>query len=167
MSNAQSSSGSDRVSALLASFAIGDSFYALDASAVQEVIRVPGMTRVPHAPPAVLGVINLRGKIVTVLDAAVVLGHALGRAKSVPGRDSRIFVVENRGEFLGLLVDRVADVIEYDPATANPVPANVPREQACFYRGIYVAGGRAIALLNPEQMLDVASAGPSQPRAAA
>jgi len=157
------SSGSDRISALLASFAIGDSFYGLDASAVQEVIRVPAMTRVPHAPAAVLGVINLRGRIVTILDAAVVLGHL----KSVPCRDSRIFVVENRGEFLGLLVDKVAEVVEYDPSAANPVPANVPREQGCFYKGIHVAGGRAIALLNPEQMLEVASASPPQPRAAA
>jgi purine-binding chemotaxis protein CheW len=156
------SSESDRVSALLASFAIGDSFYALDASAVQEVIRVPAMSRVPHAPPAVLGVINLRGRIVTILDTAIVLGHK----KSVLGRDSRIFVVEDRGEFLGLLVDRVAEVFEYDPAAASAVPANVPREQACFYRGIHVAGGRAIALLNAAQMLSAAAL-QSQPRAAA
>jgi len=146
---------SDGVSSLLASFAVSDSFYALDASTVQEVIRVPSLTRVPHAPPSVLGIINLRGRIVTVLDAAIVLGHE----KSALGRDSRIFVVEDRGEFIGLLVDRVADVIEYDPSAANAVPANVPREQACFYRGIHLVNGRAIALLNAEQMLSAALAG--------
>src|SRR5450755_2210178 len=103
---------------LLATFFVGNSLCALDASGVQEVIRVESVTPVRHAPDEVTGVINLRGKIVTLLD----LGMILGFGKSVIARESRVFIIEDRGEFLGVLVDSVSEVIEVEPGKEDALP---------------------------------------------
>jgi purine-binding chemotaxis protein CheW len=129
---------------LLATFVLHDALCAFDAARVQEVIRMGSVTPVRHAPEEVKGVINLRGKIVTLLD----LGQILGLGKAETNRESRIFIIEDRGEFLGLLVDRAGDVIEVNPAAEEPVPANVLPAQARFFRGVQRADGRVIALLD-------------------
>jgi purine-binding chemotaxis protein CheW len=134
---------------LLATFFVRDALCALDASGVQEVIRLGFVTPVRHAPPEVVGVINLRGKIVTLLDISMTLGFG----KAVPSRDSRIFIMEDRNEFLGLLVDRVGEVIEIEPDRGEPLPVNIPPSQARFFHGVCRAGGQVIALLNPSELL--------------
>ncbi|MGA2714042.1 MAG: chemotaxis protein CheW [Bryobacteraceae bacterium] len=134
---------------LLATFFVRDALCALDAAGVQEVIRLVAVTPVRHASDEVAGVINLRGKIVTLLDIGMVLG--LGRAPA--SRDSRVFIVEDRTEFLGLLVDRVGEVLEVDPELEEPLPVNIPAAQARFFRGVYRANGHVIALLNPITLL--------------
>jgi len=136
--------------ALLATFYVRDALCALDAAGVQEVIRVDSVTRVRHAPGEVAGVMNLRGKIVTLLD----LGMILGFGKSVVTKESRVFIMEDRNEFLGVLVDRVGEVIETAPGEAGSLPVNIPAAQARFFRGICRAGGHVIALLNPREVLN-------------
>jgi purine-binding chemotaxis protein CheW len=134
---------------LLATFFVRDALCALDAAGVQEVIRLSSVTPVRHASEEVTGVINLRGKIVTLLD----IGMFLGLGKAVAGPDGRVFIVEDRMEFLGLLVDRVGEVLEVDPAREEPLPANIPAAQARYFRGVYRADGHVIALLNPVTLL--------------
>ena len=135
---------------LLATFFVGNTLCALDASGVQEVLRVGSVTPVRHAPDQVAGVINLRGKIVTLLD----LGMLLGFGKSVVTRESRIFIVEDRLEFIGVLVDRVADVVEVEMGQQEALPINMPAAQARFFQGVCRAGGRVIALLNSREVLN-------------
>ena len=135
---------------LLATFFVGNTLCALDASGVQEVLRVGSVTPVRHAPDQVAGVINLRGKIVTLLD----LGMLLGFGKSVVTRESRIFIVEDRLEFIGVLVDRVADVVEVEMGQQEALPINMPSAQARFFQGVCRAGGRVIALLNSREVLN-------------
>jgi purine-binding chemotaxis protein CheW len=138
---------------LLATFVLHDALCAFDAARVQEVIRMGPVTAVRHAPEEVTGVINLRGRIVTLLD----LGRILGFAKTEPNRDSRIFIIEDRGEFIGLLVDRAADVMELDPAAEERVPANLSLEQKRYIRGVQrAADGRVIALLDLGALLPAA-----------
>ncbi len=139
---------------LLTSFFVGNALCALDATGVQEVIRVAGVTPVRHAPDQVAGVINLRGKIVTLLD----LGMILGFGKSVVTKESRIFIVEDRAEFLGILVDRVAEVVEVETDTQESLPINIPAAQARFFQGVCRTGGHVIALLNPGEVLNENSA---------
>ena len=134
---------------LLATFFMGDALYALNAATVQEVIRLDAVTPVRHGPQEVAGVINLRGRIVTLLDTGLILGAV----PAIRDRDSRVFVMEDRGEFLGLLVDRVGEVIEVEPGSAEPLPLNIPPSQARFFSGVCRSGGRVITLLNTPELL--------------
>jgi len=94
-------------------------------------------------------VINLRGKIITLLDAGMVLGFG----KTTATRDSRIIIVEAKNEFLGLLVDRVGEVLEVEPNQREPLPVNMPAEQARFFHHVCRAGGKVLAVLNPTEVL--------------
>lgn len=134
---------------LLATFTVGEAIFALDAAGVQEVIRVNTITPVPHASAEVVGVINLRGKIVTLLDAGLILGSA----PSLRSRESRIFLIEDKGEFIGLLVDQVGEVIESEPSQWESLPLNIPGSQARFFQGVCRSGGRVITLLNQTEIL--------------
>lgn len=135
---------------LLATFFVRDALCALDASGVQEVIRVESVTPVRHAPEEVVGVMNLRGKIVTLLDLGVILGFG----KSVITRESRVFILEDRNEFLGVLVDRADEVIQIEPGQEEPLPVNIPAARARFFRRVCRAGGRVISVLNPTEILN-------------
>ncbi len=134
---------------LLATFFVRDALCALDATEVQEVIRLGPVTPVRYAPEAVLGIVNLRGKIVTIVD----LGLRLGLPKAVPGADSRIFIMEDRGEFIGLLVDHVDEVVEIERERWQPPPANVNWGQAQFFKGVCRDRGRVITLVDASQIL--------------
>ena len=134
---------------LLATFSVRDALCGLEASSVQEVIRMGALTKAPHAPPDVAGIINLRGRIVTVVDA----GMKLGYGRTEPGPDSRVFIVEDHNEFLGLLVDRVGDVVEAESGAEETLPANLKPAQSRYFRGVNRVGGRVIALLNSAEML--------------
>ena len=139
----------DGQTALLATFFVRDALCALDAGGIQEVIRLGPLTPVRHAPAAVAGIVNLRGKIVTVLD----LGLRLGFPPAVPGPESRIFIMEDGNEFIGLLVDRVDEVVESGPAQLQPPPANISSRQARFLKGICRAGNRVITMLDSASVL--------------
>jgi len=139
----------DGQSVLFATFFVRDSLCALGAAGIQEVIRLGPLTPVRNAPPAVAGISNLRGKIVTVLD----LGLRLGFPKTVSGGESRIFIMEDASEFIGLLVDRVDEVVETDPERLQPPPANISSSQAKFVKGICRAGSRVITVLDTAQVL--------------
>ncbi len=134
---------------LLATFFVRDALCALDAAGIQEVIRLGPLTPVRHAPEEVAGILNLRGRIVTILD----LGFRLGFGKIEPGPLSRVFIIENRSEFIGLMVDRVDEVVEVEPDQWQPAPANVSFGQARFFKGVFRAGGHVITLLDPAQVL--------------
>jgi purine-binding chemotaxis protein CheW len=145
----QTASSENRQESLFAAFSVRDGHYALDASGIQEVIRLGPLTPVRHALPEVAGIMNLRGKIVTVVD----LGLRLGMPKAVSGNHSRIFIVENRGEFIGLLVDRVDDVLEVEPEQWEALPANLSAGQARFFKGVCRSNGRIISILDADRIL--------------
>lgn len=137
---------------LLATFFVRDALCALDAAGVQEVIRLGPVTPVRYAPEEVLGIVNLRGKIVTIID----LGQRLGLPKAVVGSDCRVFIIEDRGEFIGLLVDRVDEVVEVERDGWQAPPANVSWGQARFFKGVCRARGRVVTLLEAGQLLNAA-----------
>jgi len=138
---------------LLATFFVRDALCALDAADIQEVIRLGPVTPVSYAPEEVLGIVNLRGKIVTIVD----LGLRLGFSKVVAGPDSRIFIIEDGNEFIGLLVDRVDEVVELEAGQWQPPPANVNWGQARFFQGVCRNRGRVITLLDAGQILKLKS----------
>jgi purine-binding chemotaxis protein CheW len=145
----QDESTQDIQSILLATFLIRGVRCAIDAASIQEVIRPGAITAVRRAPKDVAGIINLRGRIVTVLD----LGLRLGFDSMVVGPHSRIFIVEDGNEFIGLLVDRVEEVVEVDREDWQAAPANVPAGQARFFSRVCRSRDRVLTILNTAAVL--------------
>jgi purine-binding chemotaxis protein CheW len=136
---------------LVSTFYLGGTLLGIDTLRVQEVIRVFDMTRVFHAPDYVPGVINLRGKIVTVLD----LGKKLGFPAVEVNDESRIIIVDCDDEYVGFLVDAISDVIVADKNEMMPPPSNVESTQERFFQGIYQADEGFVTILAVDQILSV------------
>lgn len=134
---------------LLATFFVRSALCAIDAARVQEVIRLGAITRVRRSAKAILGIINLRGRIVTVLDA----GLPMGLPPIEPTPEARVFIIEDRGEFVGLLVDRVGEVVEIDEGLLEPLPGNLSVLQGRYLKGVYRALDRVIALVQVEEVV--------------
>ncbi len=132
-----------------ATFYVGDVLLGVDICAVQEINRQAEATRAPHAPQHVRGVINLRGEVATVIDLRTVLG--LPRAEVT--RDSRNLIVHSEGEAIGLLVDRVADIVAIDAAEISPPPANLKGIDGRFFHGVHTMDEEIVVLLDVEQVL--------------
>jgi purine-binding chemotaxis protein CheW len=134
----------------LVTFGIGDEEYGVDILGVQEINRMMELARVPQAPPGVEGVINLRGRIIPVID----LRKRFGLAQAQTGDSSRIIVVEVLGRVLGFMVDRVHEVLRIDRSIVEPAP-----EMACSIDSDFIAGvgkldGRLLILLDLEKLFD-------------
>jgi len=140
--NIESQSGGNAL--LVISFNLGAAVFGIDARQIQEVSRVGAITRVHHAPEDVIGIRNLRGHIITVIDLRTRL--QLGRVETTPA--SRVLIVEGQGEPIGLLVDEVADTINVNPADLQPAPANVNGVQSRNLRGVCRHGRSLVALLD-------------------
>jgi purine-binding chemotaxis protein CheW len=108
-----------------------DGFYGLFALSVESIVPIDSLTYVPGTPPWILGVVNVRGEIESVLDLRVVLG--LSRAEIAPA--SRLLIARDGDLRSGLLVDQVVDIVEIPQTSITPPPP--PLEGG---KGIYVAG---------------------------
>lgn len=129
---------------ILTSFHLNGPWFCLDALQVQEVVTVPPITPVYNAPSYVEGIINLRGKIITVFNAGVRLGLA---AVSRSARN-RVLVILHDEEAIGLLVEAVGDIIYPASGALQPLPKNVSAEQSRLYHGVLRSEGRLYTLLN-------------------
>ena len=138
---------------LAATFLLGQAAFGVDTAQIQEVVRLGNLTPVRHAPDYVVGIRNLRGRIVTVIDLRTRL--ELGRVN--PGPESRILIVEAQGEPIGLLVDQVADTIDVNTAEIQPAPPNVNGVQSRHLRGVCRNGARLVALLDLAAVLQTAA----------
>jgi len=136
---------------LVATFLLGDAVFGIDARQVQEVARLCDITPVHHAPADVVGIRNLRGRIVTVMD----LRSRLGLGKVVPDRENRILIVDWRGEPIGLLVDSMADTLDIRPDMLTQAPPNLHGVQSRKLRGVCRGAERLVALLNLEPVLQL------------
>ncbi len=131
-------------------FDVGGQRYGVPILSVQEVLRAAQIEPVPGAGAQVLGVINLRGSIVTVLDLRARLG--LGAASA--GTDTRIVILDHGGESVGLLVDRVADVRKIVDAAVKPAPDVGAAGSAVRAHGLYTRDGDLLTLLDPASLID-------------
>jgi len=128
---------------LVATFQLGEGLFGVWAGQVQEVVRIGDITPVHDASASVVGIRNLRGRIVTVVDLAVRLG--LGAVEA--GSDNRILIVESHAEPVGLLVDAVGETIAVESTDVVPPPPNVDGVQSQNLSGVTRAGDRLVALL--------------------
>ena len=136
---------------LLAIFAFEEALFAVDALRVQEIIRVGPITPVHQAPGHVLGIINLRGKIVTVLDPAFRMG--LGAQEATPA--SRILIVDWQDEQVGLLVSRIHDMVETTRDSLGPAPSNLKNDLGAFLAGVVRLKENMVSVLDLQALLAV------------
>jgi purine-binding chemotaxis protein CheW len=126
------------------SFMLNGETYAVNAARVNEVLRYTDITPVPGAPGFILGIINLRGNVVTVIDARTVFG--LAREEVTP--QTRIIVVEIEDFVLGVLVDRVAAVLDLDQHEIEVPPSTGQDASARFIQGVYNEGNQLLILVD-------------------
>ena len=128
---------------------------------VQEVIRHEGTTRFPLASGVIHGLINLRGRIVTVVD----LRTRLGLPPREPGRDPMHLVIRAEGGAVSLLVDEIADVVDVDEADWERRPSTVQGVAADVIAGAYKISGRLLLELDTARAIDPTSCGVRAARA--
>lgn len=133
-----------------ATFHVGDLFFGIEAVRVQEVIRHQEMTPIPLAPPAIQGLINLRGQIVTAVDTRRML--ALPPAPA--GKRPMNIIIKAEDGAVSLLVDEIGDVLEIPLKSYAPVPDNVPARQRDLVSGVYKLKGQLMLALDTEQFLE-------------
>lgn len=133
---------------LVSCFMLGDSSFGVDARLVQEVVKVGELTAVSNAPDDVVGIRNLRGRIVTVIDMAECLG--LGSIDAGP--DARLLIIENRGETYGFLVDAVTGNVELDEKQVTTPPASMDPSLSSKLFGVWREKGKLLALIDTNRL---------------
>ncbi|MCD6224246.1 MAG: chemotaxis protein CheW [Deltaproteobacteria bacterium] len=148
---AQSASVSSNNNSMeFATFYIGDALCGMDILRIQEINKQMEMTRVPQAPNYVSGILNLRGQIVTVIDLNKKLGlTTTGSIKD----DRRNIIVKSQEEYVGLLVDRISDVVKVDWDKVEPPPASMDGLQGKFFKGVYKTEKSLVGILEMEEVL--------------
>jgi len=136
---------------LVTTFMVSGSLFGMDTSMVQEVVRLTAVTPVHHAASCVVGVMNLRGHISTVIDLSARLG--LGQV-DLAG-DKRIIIVEWLGERVGLVVDTMEDVLSVHREAISPPPENVRSAQSHRMLGVFRNGDRIVAMLDLDKVLSL------------
>lgn len=139
-------------SAMLVVFAAGGALMAYDARSVGEVIRVPTITPAYGAEPYVMGVVNLRGRIITVVDLEVKLG--LPRSEAL---DPRLLVIEEGGgEAVAVFVPALQDVMEAEIEEIQPLRSEMHGGDPELYLGVLRRDDILVAILDPTRSLAVA-----------
>lgn len=130
-------------------FQLADENYGIAVMQVQEVLRVTEITPVPGAPDFVLGIINLRGNVVTVLDTR----KRFGLSPKEMDDATRIIIIESGNQVVGLLVDSVAEVV-YLRATEIESFPNVGNEESSRYiQGVHSQDDELLILVDVNKLL--------------
>jgi purine-binding chemotaxis protein CheW len=133
----------------LATFYLAGEEYGVDVRLVQEIIRVTEITQLPRAPEFIKGVINLRGRIIPVVDLRKKLG--LGGVELT--RHARIVVVKVRDRLVGLLVDGASQVLKVPVSAIEAAPEEVGETEASYIRGVAKLEARLIILVDLHKFL--------------
>jgi len=130
-------------------FRIGNETFGVRIGSVREIVRVPEITAVPSAPETIEGVINLRGKIIPVMD----LRKRFGQTEIQPDKKNRILVVELENKLVGLIVNAASEVLRIAPSEIE-APGNLFAEgESGYVTGVGKLKGRLIILLDIAKLL--------------
>lgn len=124
-------------------------WFALPISAVYEVFLLSRITDIPQSPPGIIGVLNLRGRIVTAMDTRRILGF---RPSEAP--PSIAIGIERGGELFGLAVDKMGDVLTSIPSEREPAPANLDRRWREIVTGVQRSGNSLVLLVEVDRLFD-------------
>jgi purine-binding chemotaxis protein CheW len=132
----------------LVSFRLGAEEYGLETLKVQEIIRLPDITRVPNSPQCIKGVTNLRGKVIPVIG----LRQRFGLAPRDQDKETRVIVVEVNGDIIGFEVDSVSEVLRIPMSTVEPPPRLSKRNNE-YISGVAKIENRLLLLLNVNRLI--------------
>jgi purine-binding chemotaxis protein CheW len=136
-------------------FKLGTEEFGINIMQVQEIIRIPEITRIPRSPDYIKGVINLRGKIIVVMN----LDSRFHMSSNVLTDESRIIVVDIEGNTVGIVVDSVSEVIRMDGANVDPTPEIISQTiNAEYLKGVGKIDDRMLILLDLENVLSETAA---------
>ena len=130
-------------------FSLGKENYCVEVCQAKEVMRMPETTRVPNVPSFVIGVANLRGEIISILD----LHHFFGLDPAGKTQEVRVIVTDLSGESVGLRVDRVQDTLEIDEEAIQAPLATLQGKLAGFTKGQVAHGNDILIYLDLERVL--------------
>ncbi len=133
----------------LVTFHIGDEEFGVEILKVQEIIRTMAITRVPKAPVFVEGVINLRGKVIPIID----LRKRFGMAGQEHDKHTRIIVIEINAVIIGFVVDSVSEVLRIPANTVEPPPPIISGIGSEYIRGVGKLADRLLILLDLDNLL--------------
>jgi purine-binding chemotaxis protein CheW len=133
---------------LVTGFRLGKAAFGIDARLVLEVVKVGELTAVHRAPAGVIGIRNLRGRIVTVIDLATHLN--LGAVQA--DERNRLLIMEDQGESYGFLVDAVDEALTLDADRISPAPASLAPALRHRLRGVWSGSERLTAILEPQTL---------------
>ena len=130
-------------------FRLADEGYGINVMQVQEVLRITDVAPVPGAPHFVLGIINLRGNVVTVLDMRKLLGLMPGEVTE----QSRIMVIESGKVTVGLLVDSVAEVVNINASQIDPAPSVGNDDSSRYIQGVFSREDQILILIDLNKLI--------------
>ncbi len=133
------------------SFAIGDEQYGVDIMAVREIKGWSSVTHLPNQPDYVLGVLNLRGVMVPIVDLRCRFGQ--GSTETTPLHV--VIIVQIDGRQVGLLADRVLDIVSFEPSQVQPVPRIANGVRASFLAGLITIDDAMLAVVDLPNLLSV------------
>lgn len=133
----------------LVTFSIGEEEFGVDILKVQEIIRMMDITKVPKAPEFVEGVINLRGKVIPIID----LRKRFGLAARDRDKHTRIIVIEINDMIVGFIVDAVSEVLRIPANTVEPPPPVVAGLESEYISGVGKLEDRLLILLDLDRLL--------------
>jgi purine-binding chemotaxis protein CheW len=133
------------------SFAIGDDQYGVDIMAVREIKGWSEITHLPKQPEYVRGVLNLRGVIVPIIDLRCRFGQGVTEATPL----HIVIIVQVGSRPVGLLADRVLDIVSFEPTQVQPVPRIAQASRVDFLSGLVTVDGAMIALIDLNNLLSV------------
>jgi purine-binding chemotaxis protein CheW len=126
--------------------------FGLPISRVQDVFMPERLTRVPLSSGETAGVLNLRGRIVTIVD----MRARLGLPKADDGKPSMAVGVDLRGESYGLLIDQIGEVLGLPGESREENPVNLDRRMARFAGGVHRLNGQLMVVLDVDRVLELA-----------
>ncbi|NDY57127.1 purine-binding chemotaxis protein CheW [Desulfovibrio sulfodismutans] len=132
----------------LVTFAISEEEFGIDILRVQEIIRMMPITKVPNSPHSVEGVINLRGKVIPVID----LRKRFSMEFHAHDSQTRIVVIKIHGMIVGFVVDQVSEVLRIQSNTVEPPPPVVSGVESEYIKGVGKLDGRLLILLDLEKL---------------
>ena len=133
----------------LVGFRIGRETFGVPIDMVHEIVRVPEITSVPDAPDFIEGVINLRGKIISIVD----LRKRFGEKDINASKKNRILVAEVEGRMVGLIVDAASEVLKLPAEEVAPPPDTFEEGELNYVTGVGKSKDRLIILIELNKIL--------------